>query len=159
MDTLLWIVIIGFFLLSFVGLIYPVIPGILMVWLGFFTYQFFLGSLGFWSWGSLIVLTVLIFAADFVANMYFVERRGGSKWGGRMAIVGLIVGAFVVPPFGIIIVPFVLVFITEYVIRNDVNAALKIGTGTVFAFLSSTVAKFIIQVTIMIVFFLDVWFF
>ncbi|MBM7094857.1 DUF456 domain-containing protein [Bacillus sp. H-16] len=157
MDILIWLIIVSFFLLSFVGLFYPVIPGILMIWLGFASYHFFMDSLGFWSWGSLLVLTVLIFAADFVANMYFVERRGGSKWGGRMAIAGLIIGAFVVPPFGIILVPFALVVITEYLVTKDITSALKIGTGTVFAFLSSTFAKFVIQVVIIVIFFLDVW--
>ncbi|PYZ96407.1 hypothetical protein CR205_11830 [Alteribacter lacisalsi] len=157
MDILMWIIIIAFFVLSFVGLIYPVIPGILMIWLGYLTYHFVMDGLGMWTWLSLIVLTVFVFVADFIANYVFVTKTGGSKWGGRMAIIGIIVGVFVIPPFGIIVVPFILVVLTEYMQTKNARSAMKIGTGTVFAFLSSTVAKFIIQVIIIGIFFWDVW--
>lgn len=42
MDTILWIVIIGLFILSFVGLISPVVPSVLAVWGGFLIYHFFI---------------------------------------------------------------------------------------------------------------------
>ena len=38
-------------------------------------------------------------------NKYFVNRFGGSKLGEYAALIGVIVGCFVIPPFGIIIVP------------------------------------------------------
>ncbi|WP_096438566.1 DUF456 domain-containing protein [Alteribacter populi] len=158
MDFLIWVVIVVFFLLSFVGLVYPVIPGILMIWLGFLTYNFLIESLGFWAWGSLLVLTIFVFVADFIANFYFVQKSGGSKWGGRMAVIGIVIGAFVLPPFGVILVPFVLVFLTEYLQSQNIKLAIKIGTGTIFAFLSSTFAKLIIQLIIIVIFLWDVLF-
>ena len=48
-------------------------------------------------------------------NKYFVNRFGGSKLGEYAALIGVIVGCFVIPPFGIIIVPFIAVLIVELV--------------------------------------------
>ncbi|MDQ0256868.1 uncharacterized protein YqgC (DUF456 family) [Evansella vedderi] len=154
MEIIIWLIISLLFIVSFVGLIFPLIPGILLIWAGFLLYVFTIGeNLTIWFWIGMIILTAIIFVADIIANSYFVKRYGGSKWGERMAVLGVIVGAFVTPPFGIIIVPFVAVVVTEYLIQKDGELALKIGAASLVAFLSSTFAKFIMQM-IMITWFL-----
>lgn len=40
MTAILWILIIIAFALAFIGLIKPVIPSLLMLWIGFLIYQF-----------------------------------------------------------------------------------------------------------------------
>lgn len=156
MEIAIWTVIAILFIVSFVGLIFPLIPGILLIWIGFLLYVFALGgSLSIWFWTGMVLLTALVFVADIIANSYFVKRYGGSKWGERMAVVGVIVGAFIMPPFGIIIVPFLVVTVTEFIQHKDLELSLKIGVASLVAFLSSTFAKLIIQV-IMIGWFLIV---
>ncbi|WP_035177502.1 DUF456 domain-containing protein [Alkalihalobacterium bogoriense] len=157
MDIVWWILIIACFIVSFIGLVYPIVPSVVMIWIGVFLYYFFISSLSWWTWGSLLFLTGILFIADYIANMYFVKRYGGSPWGLRAAWIGLIVGCFVLPPFGIILVPFLLVFVTELIQGQLAKVSFKIALGTVFAFLSSTLSKAFIQLIMIIIFILDVW--
>ena len=63
---------------------------------------------------AMIIFTIMILVADFVMNKYFVNRFGGSKIGEYSAHrCGCRLFRF--PPFGIIIIPFVAVFIVELV--------------------------------------------
>ena len=42
MTIILWLLIIAAFMLAFVGLIKPIIPSVLVLWVGFLIYQFVL---------------------------------------------------------------------------------------------------------------------
>lgn len=160
MTTLIWIVVILLFFISFVGLIFPIIPSVLAIWGGFLVYYFSIGKeeLSLFFWITVGLLTIFIFIADILASSYFVKKYGGSKWGERIAIIAVIVGAFIMPPFGIIIVPFIAVIITEYLIEQNLRKAFVIGLATIGSFLSSTIAKFIVQLVMIILFFLTIVF-
>ncbi|OIK11020.1 hypothetical protein BIV60_18885 [Bacillus sp. MUM 116] len=160
MTIIFWVIIIVVFIFSFVGLVYPIIPSVLLIWGGVMLYQFGINSheLSWVSWTMLILLTILLFLADYLANLHFVDKAGGSKWGMRAATIGLIVGSFVIPPFGVIIVPFVLVLITELVQKKTLQDSLKVAVATLIAFLSGTFAKAVIQLIMIVVFVLDVIF-
>ena len=147
LDIILWIIIVACFIFSFVGLVYPIIPSVLVIWIGVVLYHFGINSteLSWITWTMLGLLTVLLFLADYLANLHFVDKAGGLKWGMRAATVGLIVGSFVIPPFGVIIVPFLLVFIAELLQKKTVNESMKVAVATLIAFLSGTFAKAVIQ--------------
>ncbi|BAD66425.1 MULTISPECIES: DUF456 domain-containing protein [Shouchella] len=157
MDTLWWLVIAVFFIASFVGLIVPIIPSVLVLWGGFLVYVFALeGSLSVVFWVGMAVLTVFLLVVDLLANMAFVKRTGGSKWGERAALVGVIVGAFVVPPFGLIIVPFVLVLIAELLQKQPFEKAVRIAFASFLAFISGTLAKAVVQIVMIAWFLIEV---
>ncbi|MCM3766939.1 DUF456 domain-containing protein [Neobacillus niacini] len=160
MDILLWIIIVACFIVSFVGLVYPIIPSVLMIWAGVAVYHFGINSdeLSWISWTMLVLLTVLLFLADYLANLHFVDKAGGSKWGMRAATIGLIVGSFVIPPFGVIVVPFVLVLLAELLQKKTFQESAKVAVATLFAFLSGTFAKAVIQLIMIVVFAVDVVF-
>ena len=84
-----------------------------MLWIGFCLYQFGINGeeLSWLFWVGMVIFTMILFASDLIANSYFVKKCGGSKWGERVAGIAVIVGSFIVPPFGILIVPFVAVFL------------------------------------------------
>ncbi|EST52441.1 membrane protein [Brevibacillus panacihumi W25] len=160
MEILLWIVIVALFILSIVGIFMPVLPDTLLLWGGFLLYHFFLASPGeglpasFW-WG-MVALSILMYGADLLTNMYFVKRYGGSKWSSFAAVVGIIVGLFVFPPFGILIMPFILVVAVELLQNQPFERALKAGLGSLIGFLSSAVVKVVIQIAMIIWFFLAI---
>ena len=106
---------------------------------------------------AMIFFTIMILVAEFVFNKYFVNRFGGSKIGEYTALIGVIVGCFVFPPFGIIIIPFVAVFIVELVQGFHFQPAIKVSFGSVIAFLASTVDQGLIMIVMVIWFFLDVF--
>lgn len=160
LEIILWIVIVACFIISFIGLIYPIIPSVLMIWAGVAIYHFGINpnELSMILFIMLIILTILIFLADYLASLHFVDKAGGSKSGMRAATIGLIVGSFVIPPFGIIILPFVLVLITEMVQRKSFQEAIKVAVATLIAFLSSTFAKATIQLIMIGAFLINVIF-
>ncbi|WP_416151201.1 DUF456 domain-containing protein [Salipaludibacillus sp. HK11] len=159
MDLVIWILIVSLFIFSFIGLLYPIIPSVLLLWGAIALYYFFIDgdSLSFWTWGSLLVLTILIFLADYMASMYFIKKYGASKKGMTAATVGLIIGSFVIPPIGIFIVPFILVLLTELSQQHPFKRSCKIAIGTLLGFLTSTFAKGLIQLVLIIIFLSDVF--
>lgn len=93
----------------------------------------------------MIILTVLIVFVDFIANSHFVKKSGGSKWGERVAVIATIVGSFIFPPFGLILVPFIAVFLIEISQKKNATESVKVAVGTIIGFLSSSIAKVFIQ--------------
>ncbi|WP_208586007.1 DUF456 domain-containing protein [Gracilibacillus suaedae] len=156
MDIVWWILIIVCFVLAFVGIIFPIIPSVLVIWIGFLIYQFALtiDNIGWIFWIAMAVLTLLLIFSDIIANSYFVKKFGGSKAGERLAALGVIVGSFIIPPFGIIIVPFILVVITELIQKNTTQDAFRAALGSLIGFLSGTFAKIVIQLIMIIWFFI-----
>ncbi|ENH96475.1 hypothetical protein J416_10696 [Gracilibacillus halophilus YIM-C55.5] len=157
MDILWWLLIVVCFVLAFVGVVFPIIPSVLVIWIGFFIYQFLLAtsSIGWSFWIAMGILTVIVILADIIANSYFVKKFGGSKKGEWMAALGVIIGSFMMPPVGIIIVPFIFVCVTELLQKKTSDQAIRAAFGSLLGFLGGTFAKIIIQL-IMIIWFLIV---
>ncbi|AWX56687.1 DUF456 domain-containing protein [Brevibacillus brevis] len=158
MEIFLWVVVVLLFLLSIAGIFLPVLPDTILLWAGFLLYHFFIADPGaglpasFW-WG-MVVLSILLYGADLLTNMYFVKRYGGSKWSSIAAAVGIILGIFVFPPFGMLILPFVFVVLVELMVqKQSMERAVKAGVGSLIGFLGSAVVKVILQVTMIIWFF------
>lgn len=158
MEFLWWTLIVISFIAAFAGMIFPIIPSVLMLWIGFFLYQFLLtdANIGWVFWIAMSILTVVLIFADIIANSYFVKKYGGSKAGERIAAIGVIVGSFIIPPFGIIIVPFVAVFVTELIIKKTIKESLLAAVGSLIGFLSGTIAKIVIQLIMIIWFFIAI---
>lgn len=158
LDIILWVLIVACFIVSFIGLVYPIVPSVLLIWLGVGIYHFGINpeELSWILLAMLLLLTILLFMADYLANLHFVEKAGGSVWGKRVATLGLIVGSFVIPPFGVIIVPFVLVLIAELIQKKPFKESIKVAVATLIAFLSGTLAKAVVQIIMIAVFIFDV---
>lgn len=158
MDIILWLIVFVTFILGFAGIIYPVVPSVLMFWVGFLVYNFFIGDeLSWMFWVIAAALTLVALISDVAANSYFVKKFGGSKRGEWAAIIGAIIGMFVYPPFGVLFVPFIFVFAVEFVQIKDMNKALKASVGSFLAFISSAIFDVIIYIFLIIFFLLDVF--
>ncbi|MFB9859537.1 DUF456 domain-containing protein [Salinicoccus siamensis] len=157
MEIVWWLIVIASFILGFLGLVFPVIPSILMFWAGFLVFQFAIDgeALSWMFWLIIFVLTLLVLFSDFIANSYFVKRYGGTKRGEYASIAGVIIGMFLYPPFGIIFVPFVFVLVVELLNSKDINQALKASVGSLLAFVSSAVFNLVVYVLMVVWFLLD----
>ncbi|MGG1661283.1 DUF456 domain-containing protein [Brevibacillus sp. NRS-1366] len=159
MEIFLWIIVVALFALSIAGIFMPVLPDTILLWGGFLLYHFVIAEPGaglpasFW-WG-MAVLSILLYGADLLTNMYFVKKYGGSKWSSVAAAVGIFLGIFLFPPFGMLILPFVLVVLVELLAQKQpIEKAVKAGFGSLIGFLGSAVVKVVLQVTMIIWFFI-----
>lgn len=159
-HIIIWILIIALFILSFIGVVYPVIPSVLLLWIGFLLYQFGINGeeLGVIFWIIMVVFTIILFAADILANNYFVKKFGGSKWGERGALVAVIIGAFIMPPFGIIVIPFLAVLVIEMIQKRTMKEAFRAALGSLLGFLSGSFAKVFVQFVIILIFLFSIIF-
>lgn len=160
MDILLWIIIIVLFIGSFAGIVFPIIPSVLLLWVGFIVYQFGINGseLNTIFWIAMIIFTVFLISADIIANSYFVRRFGGSKVGESAAGIAVIVGSFITPPFGIIYIPFLVVFVVELLMKRTLKEAFNASIGSLIGFLGGSAAKIILQLIMIIWFFILVIF-
>jgi len=153
MDILWWIIIIVLFLLSFIGIVMPIIPGLFMIWGGFLIYHFAIEPLtGFNFWITIIVLSVLTLLIDYIASSAFVKKYGGSKAGAWAAIGGIIIGPFIFGPIGVLIGPFIFVTITELIRGFPFKKAVKIGFASFIGFLGGGLVKAVLHLIMIIIF-------
>lgn len=126
------------------GGILPVLPGPPLSYIGLlllhFTerYQFSPRFLIIWAF-----ITVLVFLLDYVIPAWGTRRYGGSKRGVWGSVIGLIVGLFFFPPFGIIIGPFVGAVLGEFSSGKDSGSAFRSGFGSFVGLLAGTLLKLI----------------
>ena len=158
MDILFWIIIALMFIIGFIGLVFPVIPSVLFIFAGMILYGLFYSFTPFnwFFWTVQILFVLLLFSADYIANMVGIKKYGGTKAGIWGSTIGLIAGPFIIPFVGILIGPFIGAFLAEILFhRTDLVTASKIGLGSVVGFVSSIITKGIIQL-LMVAYFLYV---
>ncbi|MEK5232515.1 DUF456 domain-containing protein [Lysinibacillus sp. FSL K6-0232] len=157
MEVIGWILVIACFVISFIGLVYPIIPGVLFLLGGFLVYGLFFSfaELSWWFWVIEILFVVLLFGADTIANAVGIKKFGGSNAGMWGSTIGLLIGPFVIPVAGILVGPFLGAVIAELIVeKRTFSEAVKSGVGSLIGFLTSTLAKAVIQIVMIILFFI-----
>jgi uncharacterized protein len=142
------ILVIVFLLLtvSLIGIFIPFVPGLLLGWIGFLIYII---SADLFS--SNITLFVLItfftlFASfsDTLFSLMGAKMYDSSKYGIIGGVVGLVVGLLVFPPFGLVVGPFVGIYLGEIVGgKNTIEASHSLW-GALVGFLISIGLKLIV---------------
>ncbi|MCA1063408.1 DUF456 domain-containing protein [Rossellomorea sp. AcN35-11] len=156
MEIVYWSIIIALMIIAFVGLIYPIIPSVVFLVGSFILYGvlFSFEPFGWLFWTVQILFVILLFGADYLANLVGVKRFGGTKAGVWGSTIGLLIGPFVIPVIGILIGPFLGAVIGEWIVhRANLKTAFKVGVGSVVGFISSVFTKGIIQIVMVIYFF------
>lgn len=159
MEYISWTLVIFSFIIAFIGLVYPIIPSVLFIFIGFIIHGLFHGfqELPWWFWVIEVLFTILLFGADTLANAFGVKRFGGSEAGIWGSTIGLLVGPFIIPFAGILIGPFIGAVIAELIFSNNtISQALKAGFGSLVGFLTSIITKGIVQVVMIVLFVLVV---
>ena len=155
MTILGWILIIALCVTGMAGAVYPILPGALAIYLAFFVYGWFFSfepfGAGFWIVQTLIV--VALFVADYVVGAWGVKKFGGSRHSVIGSTLGIIVGAFFFP-IGLVIGPFAGAFIGELLAGSAPGKAAKVSVGSLLGLLSSTIVKIVLQLAMVILFFI-----
>ncbi len=143
MDTFL-IVLGGLLILGgIIGSVVPFLPGPPLAFVGLllqqlrsdppFTVNFLLIGAG---------ITLVVSVLDYVIPLYSTRKFGGSKYGMWGCTIGLIVGIFI-PPWGIVVGPFIGAFVGEMIASKQSGQALRAAAGSFVGFLFGTLLKLI----------------
>jgi uncharacterized protein len=142
MTILAWILAILLIVLGLAGLVLPVLPGPLLLFLGLLVAAWAEGF-AFIGTGTLIALGVmgaLAMLADFVAGALGARRHGSSPRAMLGAALGAVVGLFFGLP-GLLLGPFAGALLGELTARRDLQAASRAGWGATIGLALGIAAK------------------
>ena len=142
MTTLLWIVAILMIVVGVAGTVLPALPGVVFVfggivlaaWIDDFT------RISAWTVGALAVLTIVGFAADYVAAALGAKRAGASKLAILGAAIGTLAGVFT-GLIGLVFMPLAGAAIGELIAQRDLWRAGRVGIATWSGLLIGTAVK------------------
>ena len=131
-------------LAGFVGCILPIVPGPPLSYIGLLVLQLKedppFGILFMVIWAA---VTIAVAVLDYFVPIYGTKKLGGSKKGIIGSALGLLVGLFFFPPFGIIIGPLLGALLGEMVEGKKHRDAMRSALGSFLGFLAGTVIKLI----------------
>jgi uncharacterized protein YqgC (DUF456 family) len=134
-----------FIVAGFAGIVFPALPGTILIAGGFLVYGLITGfdSLPLWFFIGQGVLIALSYAVDFLATMWGVRKFGGSKAAAWGAVLGSLL-IFVIGPLGILIGPLLGAIVGELLMGEQVKQALHSGIGSFLGFIGGVVAKMLL---------------
>jgi uncharacterized protein YqgC (DUF456 family) len=143
----LWIVLGSLFLIvGIIGCVLPVIPGQVLSW-GSLVFLQFTADPPFTARFIVIwaLITAAVTALDYFVPIWGTKKLGGSKKGIWGATIGLVIGIFFFPPFGLIIGPFIGAYLGELIAGKDSRTAFRSGLGSFVGFVAGTMMKLVIS--------------
>ena len=135
------------------GMILPVIPGALILFIGLFLAAWAddFSYVGVWTLSVLGVLAGLTYVVDFMAGAFGVKRFGASPRAMVGAAVGTVVGLFF-GLVGVVIGPFIGASIGELMTSRNLETAGRAGIGATLGLAIGAAAKLALAFTMLGVF-------
>lgn len=149
-ELLLQWIILTFMLVGLIGLIIPIFPGILIIWLSALAYaviEALSGKMDIWGWLLFALITILMVVGSFVDNIIMAHklRETGTPWSSIAVgfIAGLVSSLFLTPFAALLITPLAL-YLAEYRRLRNGRAAIRSARGWLIGFGWSFLAMFAI---------------
>ena len=159
LEILVFVLVQLFVLVGLFGLIVPIFPGLVVMWLAILGYGI---AAGFSTLGIVlfVIITILMIFGSWIDNIMMGAgaRKGGAAW--LTILVSLaagIAGTILLPPFGGIIAAPLSIFLLEWLRLKDVKKAWRALTGLTAGWGLSFVVRFAIGVVMMLLWWLWVW--
>ena len=131
-------------IVGIIGCFLPIIPGPPLSYVALLLLQLTdkspFESRFLWLWA---VITAIVTALDYVVPIYGTKKFGGTKRGVWGSTIGLVIGLFFFPPFGIILGPLIGAFLGEMSAGQQTGAAMRSAFGSFIGFLVGTLLKLI----------------
>ena len=143
MEYLLLTLSIVLIIIGIIGCLVPVLPGPPLSFGGILILHF--TPFAEYSRNLLIILGVvagIVTILDYFVPIWGTKKFGGSKYGVRGSLIGLLVGLLFLGPLGIVLGPFLGALLGELLFdSSDFKRALKAAFGSFVGFLFSTGLK------------------
>lgn len=149
---------VAFIIVGIIGVIVPILPGMLLVWVTVLVYAWRTGFEVI-GWPSLIFITLIALTAG-TAQIWLpllgAQKQGAAKRAMFLGIVGAIIGTFILPLVGTVIGYALGIFLGEYMKVRDWNLALKASLGGIAGWGISTIVEISAALLILLIFVVQV---
>lgn len=140
-----------FMLIGLVGLIIPLFPGVLVMWVAALIYGI---TVGFNTLGIIlfVLITIVAIAASLVDNVLTgagAVKSGAVWWTSLLGMLAGVIFTLIWPPIGGVIATPLVVLLLEYLRQKDWKKALTALKGAVIGWALSFVARFILGLFIL----------
>lgn len=125
--------------LGILGSILPILPGPLFSYIALLLYHFFIEKIHINTLIWIGIVVIFVFVLDYFLQIYGVKKAGGKKFAVRGSVVGMLLGFFFFPPFGIFAGAFIGAFIGAKIEKE--RHALNIAFGAFWGFFAGTILK------------------
>jgi uncharacterized protein len=147
---ILWILVVILVVVGLAGTILPALPGMPLIYGGLFLAAY-LGDfqkIGAVTLTILGIMALLAMAVDFVAGLLGAKKAGASKMALVGAAIGSVLGIFS-GLWGLLIFPFVGAVIGEWIVRQQLGEASRVGLATWLGMMVGVLAKLAIALTML----------
>lgn len=154
----MWLFTVIVFAVGLIGTVLPVFPGTIIILAGAVLHRVMLGpekSISWWTIGVLVLLTLATYALDFLSGYFGAKFFGATKWGMFGALVGALIGIF----FGIVglfVGPVIGAILGEFISGKRMIEAGRAGWGSLLGNLGAMIAKLMVALAMITIFFLTV---
>jgi uncharacterized protein YqgC (DUF456 family) len=159
LQTISFGVAVLFILVGLVGVILPVLPGTLLVWLSVFFFFLVERWLGFAAidpitFGVITVLALVSGTSDIWLPLLGARRSGSSKRAMVAGMIGGLIGTFLlpIPLLGTVVGYAAGVLLGEYQKHGDWDKALRAGAGGIAGWGIATVLQLVTGFVILLIF-------
>ncbi len=134
-------------LLGIIGCVFPALPGPPLNYIALLVIHF----AGIYEFSTrflviYLIINIVIQVLDYVLPVYGAKKYGASRKGIWGSVIGIILGFFFFPPFGVILGALIGAVAGELIAGKSESAALRAGMATFIASLIMLVAKLVLAV-------------
>jgi uncharacterized protein YqgC (DUF456 family) len=158
LEALSFGIAVAFMLVGVAGIIVPILPGMLLVWLTLLAYAW-ITDFAVITWWMFAILTLVALVTG-LSNIWLpylgAKKTGAAKRAIFLGFVGGIIGTFIMPLVGTVIGYALGIILGELLKHRDLRQAIKASIGGVAGWTISTVVELAGALTIILVFVLVV---
>lgn len=158
LDIVLIVFGIVFTIVGILGCFLPILPGAPLNYLAIillhltskveFSNQFLL------LWAVVVIAVQIL---DYYIPIWGTKKLGGGTKGAWGSGIGVVLGIFFFPPWGLIFFPFVGAVVGELIDDKEPKVAFKAGLGSFLGFLAGTMIKLVVAVILSFYFFKELY--
>jgi len=131
LDSITFGLVVAFIVFGLIGIVIPLIPGTLLIWLAVLIYVLVNGvsSIGIASFVIISIIALFSGTADLWMPLLGAKTGGASRRSLFLGVIGGLIGTLVAPLIGTILGYAAGILLGEYQKRGDLNEALRASAG------------------------------